>query len=147
MLRFSFSASVWLLLIFAGVTWAQTSTEDAVRQRRAAFLKTINDRKPDEAMKFVADSLTVVEKGKTLTGKEARDRLKQIVTFAEGVTITSKIEKIELKGAAVILTAQDTVSQTGDDGVKREVTGRTRETWEKSGDRWLLVRNEEVPSP
>jgi ketosteroid isomerase-like protein len=121
---------------------APTPTEKEVRARRAAFLKAILARKPDEVTKFLADSLTLVAQGRTVTGEEAKTAFAALTTLPAKITITSKIEKVEVRSDTAVITVTDTVSGTGPDGQKVKQTGRSRETWKKTGGRWLLVKNE-----
>ena len=142
------ACSFWLLiaglLIVAGTARAEeTEAQREVRARRDAFIKAVNTRDAKQFAAFFAEEVTVkAEDGQTVTGKAGREKMVEICTLPEGVTITSKIEKLEVDGDTATITATDTASFTDPQGNKKEQSGRGGETWKKIDGKWLLIKNE-----
>lgn len=142
--RCSFCLLITGLLVVAGTAYAEeTEAQKEVRARRDAFIKAVNTRDAKQFSTFFAEEVTVKgEDGQTITGKAGREKMVEICTLPEGVTIGSKIEKIEGDGDTVTLTATDTATFTDPQGNKREQSGRGGETWKKIDGKWLLIKNE-----
>lgn len=136
--------AVALQFLFVAAAGAQKAADKEIRARRAAFVKLVNDGKPQEAAKFAGESLTIVTGGETVKGEQAKEAFLRLLTLPEGVTITSRIDKVELKGDSAVLTVSDTANLTGPDGKKRKQIGHSRETWTKTDGQWLLTKNEEL---
>ena len=132
--------------LLASGTWAQPAAEKEIRARRDAFTKAMNARKGKEVVAFLDPSFTDKRKdGSTMDYKQAAALFEQVFNSRPpGAAITTKIEKVEVKGDTVTLTVTESISFTDAQGNKQSNSGRSKEVWKKVKDRWMLVGNEEL---
>lgn len=127
---------------------APTTAADqkAIRARRTAYVKAVQGRDIRGAMAVVAPGFKLKQKnGKFLTRAEWQQRLSQIMMrLPNGTSIRSRVEKLVVKGTSAQLTVTDEVSITDEQGKPQTVSQHVRETWKKSGGKWVIASAAEV---
>ena len=102
--------------------------------------------------KMTTPDFTYTEHGKTNKKKEALDGLKQMMDMAEKIKYRFKVESVKKAKGAMIVNLLNEYTMTMKPGTDKKkhvmwMEARSRETWVKSGGKWMLKNITDVGEP
>jgi len=134
-----------LALLPIGARAEDTADQKAVRTRREALTKAVNDHDVKAIKSFLDPSFTAKTKdGQTVTYEQIIQALDQIFENAKDFHETTNIEKIEVNGDKADVTVSETDTFTDPNGNKQTQNTHTKESWKKVKERWMLVGEVDV---